>query len=112
MNLNGFLRCLALFVVFACGSSDDRVCPDASCGDYNTQSQAQAAFDADKDCLGELDHDSDGIACEHLTSQGGSPSPGGSSCPTTNNCGCSNKNKDQCGGDCCKWVVGTGCQCK
>jgi len=32
-------------------------------------------------------------------------------CYKTSNCGCSGKNKSNCGGPCCKWVVGTGCVC-
>ena len=99
--LYGLLICL----VTACSPSNDKVCPNKTCADYFTQSEAQAAYDADKDCLGELDNDNDGIACEHL-----SPG-GGSGCPTTNNCGCSNKNKSQCASACCQWIVGTGCRC-
>lgn len=34
------------------------------------------------------------------------------SCPTTANCGCSNKSKAVCPTDpCCQWIVGTGCKC-
>jgi hypothetical protein len=32
-------------------------------------------------------------------------------CPDTAACGCSNKNKDDCGGSCCRWTVGEGCGC-
>lgn len=98
---------MVLLIVFlsGCGSPDTSACPDRKCSDYSSQSQAQAAFDADPDCLGELDHDSDGIACEHLSGNGGT------SCPTTSNCGCSGKKKAECGGPCCKWIVGTGCKC-
>lgn len=103
------LYAIIFFWGLACSSSNDKVCPDKSCADYSTQAEAQAAFDADKDCLGELDHDNDGIACE-LGSPGGGG--GGSGCPTTSNCGCSNKTKDQCASACCQWIVGTGCRCK
>lgn len=101
-----FTICVHLLI--SCNNSDDTMCPDATCDDYVTQVAAQAVYDSNPECLGELDHDSDGIACEHLTTSGG----GGSGCPTTSNCGCSGFNKDQCGGSCCRWIVGTGCKCK
>jgi hypothetical protein len=100
-----------------CSSSDAPECPDKTCDDYTTQAEAQAAFDNDPSCLGELDDDSDGTACEHLLN--GNPpttnpgtNPGTSNCPTTSSCGCSGKNKDACGGPCCKWTTGQGCGCK
>lgn len=112
------MRChhLLLFLTvlcFRCDSASETTCPDKTCSDFATQQAAQAAYDDDKECLGELDHDSDGVACEHLTSGGGSGSGsgGGTGCPTTANCGCSNKTKAQCSGPCCKWIVGTGCRC-
>lgn len=104
---------LCLLAGVRCGSDNNSGCPDRTCSDYATQAQAQAAYDADPDCLSELDHDNDGLACEHLSTGGGSGSGGGTSgCPTTSNCGCSGKNKNQCGGPCCQWIVGTGCRCK
>lgn len=85
--------------------SNRNSCPDTNCSDYQTQNEAQIAFDADRECRGDLDSDNDGIACEHLPSTS-------KDCPTTSNCGCSNKNKSSCESDsCCKWVVGDGCQC-
>lgn len=33
-----------------------------------------------------------------------------SNCHTTSNCGCSGYRKDECGGACCQWVVGSGCR--
>jgi len=94
--------------LLACDSlSDVAKCPTGNCNDYQTQAQAQAAFDADKTCLKNLDVDGDGTACEELFNGGG-----GSNCPTTSNCGCSNKKKDQCSSSCCKWVTGRGCVCK
>jgi hypothetical protein len=93
-------------LMVGCGGSPESACPSADCGNYATQQEAQSAYDADKACLGELDADKDGVACEQLPSNGG-----GSGCPTTSNCGCSNKNKSDCGGPCCRWVVGTGCRC-
>jgi hypothetical protein len=32
-------------------------------------------------------------------------------CHKTANCGCSNKRKAECGGPCCRWIVGQGCSC-
>ena len=105
------IRILILLIVIltACtGEKDPVVCPDATCADFVSQQEAQNAFNANKDCLQQLDDDSDGIACEHLLDGGGS---GG--CPTTSNCGCSNKNKSECESSaCCRWIVGTGCKCK
>jgi hypothetical protein len=99
----------AITLLPGCGGGDDpKVCPDARCANYTTQEQAQAAYDADPQCMDELDNDNDKIACEELAS-GGGPGPG---CPTTANCGCSGKNKDNCVSSCCKWVVGDGCKCK
>lgn len=88
-------------------SSLEAKCPEANCNNYKTHAEAQAAFDADEDCLKILDDDDDGIACEHLIDHGGS-----TGCPTTSNCGCSNKSKSVCESACCKWVVGTGCVCR
>jgi hypothetical protein len=94
-----------LMLFTRCGSEDVTGCPDKTCSDYVTQREAQAAFDNDPDCLGELDNDNDGIACEHLS--GG----GTHGCSTTSNCGCSGKKKSECSGPCCRWIVGTGCRC-
>lgn len=33
-------------------------------------------------------------------------------CNKFSNCGCSGINKKDCGGLCCRWVTGSGCQCK
>jgi hypothetical protein len=100
--------CCVILLDCSCGSADDpKVCPDASCNNYTTQSQAQAAYDADPECMQELDGDKDKIACEELI--GG----GGTNCPTTSNCGCSGMNKSPCESSaCCKWVVNEGCKCK
>jgi hypothetical protein len=91
----------------SCEKQKQALCPDATCANYVTQQEAQDAYDADKECTGELDTDNDGIACEHLSGSGG-----GTGCPATANCGCSNKNQSDCVSACCKWVVGTGCKCK
>lgn len=103
---------ILLLLLTSCGTSESG-CPDATCGQYATQAEAQAAFDRDRDCLGELDHDNDGIACEQLPAGGGSVGSGGGSsgCPTTSACGCSGKKMSACGGPCCKWTVGSGCGC-
>ncbi len=80
-------------------------CRDTNCANYTSQAAAQAAFEADPKCRNDLDRDNDGIACEE---------PGNSvrTCATTSNCGCSNKRKAECENDpCCKWVVGSGCEC-
>ncbi len=80
-------------------------CRDTNCANYTSQAAAQAAFEADPECRNDLDRDNDGIACEE---------PGNSvrTCATTSNCGCSNKRKAECENDpCCKWVVGSGCEC-
>ena len=99
---------IAFFLVgfSECGGSGTTPCPDTDCADYTTQQQAQEAFDADPGCRGDLDADNDGIACEQLPTGSGKDG-----CPTTSNCGCSGKNKSECGGPCCKWVVGEGCKC-
>lgn len=82
-------------------------CIDTNCEDYRSQQEAQRAFEADPECRNDLDHDSDGIACEHLSNENTT-----NNCPTTANCGCSGKRKAQCQQDpCCKWIVGEGCKC-
>lgn len=90
----------------SCGPQKSTPCPDSNCEDYKTQQEAQDAFEADPDCRGDLDADNDRIACEQFTYSGNS---GG--CPTTSNCGCSGKNKSDCGGPCCKWKTGNACEC-
>ncbi|MBT1711959.1 hypothetical protein KK062_27195 [Fulvivirgaceae bacterium PWU5] len=103
-------RAIFLFLLLFthCSTADTPLCPDKTCDDYATQAEAQAAFDADPSCLGELDNDNDGKACEHLT-DGTTP---GTNCPSTSSCGCSGKKKDNCGGPCCEWTTGSGCGCK
>jgi len=101
------------------GSLSNSNCVDTNCIDYSSQFEAQRDFDWDPICRADLDADNDGIACEENqwtdyynsinNSTGGS---NGSGCPTTANCGCSNKSKSQCENDqCCQWIVGTGCKC-
>jgi len=112
-------------VLSTCGDSTnndiDIPCKDTDCKDYFSQSSAQAAFNADRNCRNDLDQDKDGTACEEpgneVSSSGsgsgssGSGSSGG--CPTTSACGCSGKNKTPCQNDpCCKWTTGKGCGCK
>jgi hypothetical protein len=41
-----------------------------TCADFETQEEAQAAFDADPEGLGDLDADDNGIACEELLESG------------------------------------------
>lgn len=99
---------LIIFIFISCDkdpSTSTTPCVDTNCSDYTSQAAAQAAFNADPDCRGDLDADNDGIACEE---------PGNSvtTCPTTANCGCSGLNKTPCEASvCCKWVVGSGCEC-
>lgn len=122
VNTKAMLRTVILLILLmmGCGSPDHTPCPTRTCNDYKTQAEAQVAFDKNKQCLGELDNDNDGIACEHLpagttgggTGTGGTGSGSGSGCPTTAACGCSGKTKAQCSGPCCKWTVGSGCGCK
>ena len=95
----------SVVLMFGCSTSEHG-CPQKTCNDYATQQEAQTAYDADKTCLKNLDNNSDGVACENLSSGSGS------GCNGTANCGCSNKTKNQCASTCCKWIVGTGCVCK
>ena len=108
---------VSLFILCSCNK-----CKDKNCSDYSTQAEAQAAFESDRECYGDLDHDNDGIACESnagyspsstsSTSQNTTPSTS-SPCPTTAKCGCSGYNKADCPTDpCCKWTSGAGCGCK
>ena len=106
------LLLIILITLFSCTTDDDMKdikdanCIDTNCIDYTSQAKAQAAFDADPECRNDLDRDHDGIACEE---------PGNSvaDCPSTSNCGCSGHNKAPCKSDpCCKWIVGSGCECK
>lgn len=86
-------------------------CEKTNCANYNSQREAQAAFNLDPECRKNLDHDNDGFACEEPGNDV-TPKPT-TSCATTANCGCSGKNKSPCQNDpCCKWIVGDGCQCK
>ncbi len=45
---------------------EDTAATEATCADFATQEDAQAAFDADPDGLQSLDPDGNGIACEEL----------------------------------------------
>lgn len=110
--------------VIACSSSAPEGCPKKNCKDFLSQQAAQVAFEGDKKCFRNLDHDDDDEACEDEFATGGNANPGTggggggtvtptpSNCPTTSSCGCSGKNKSACGGACCKWTVGSGCGCK
>lgn len=100
---------LMMMLMFSCAQDESYSalpCIDTNCADYTSLIDAQNAFNADPDCRGDLDADNDGIACEE---------PGNSvtSCPTTSSCGCSNLNKTPCQANvCCRWIVGSGCDCK
>ncbi len=101
---------ITLSITISCSKSEEEfdlssICRDTNCANYTSQPAAQAAFNADPECRNDLDRDNDGIACEE---------PGNSvrTCVTTSNCGCSNKRKVECEKDpCCRWVVGSGCEC-
>ncbi len=102
---------IAMIFLSCSSSSDDQMddtsnyCRDTNCANYTSREAAQAAYDADPECRGDLDADNDGLACEE---QGNTVK----TCSSTSNCGCSNKNKTPCQSDpCCKWVVGEGCSC-
>jgi len=103
---------LLAVVLSTCGdssSSNATPCKDTDCRDYFSQASAQADFNADPKCRNDLDQDKDGTACEEPGNQV-SVKP---TCPTTNACGCSGKNKAPCEADpCCKWTTGKGCGCK
>ncbi|MGO4773662.1 excalibur calcium-binding domain-containing protein [Flavobacterium sp. W22_SRS_FK3] len=47
-------------------SNSNSNCPTKTCGDFTSQSQAQATFNRDRSCYKNLDADGDGIACESL----------------------------------------------
>jgi hypothetical protein len=112
MNKVKFYVLLFIVVLFQeCSSDREGIeCPDANCAHYGTQAEAQAAYDADPECMAGLDNDHDQIACEHISGSGGGG--GNNNCHTTANCGCSNKNKSECTGVCCQWIVGEGCKCR
>ena len=104
------LLLLFFFFIISCGVETDLAstipCVDTNCADYTSQAAAQAAFDANPDCRGDLDADNDRIACEE-------PGNNVTICPPTANCGCSGKNKSPCQiAPCCRWIVGEGCKCK
>ncbi len=107
-----FVFCALTITLISCSKTENEPmemevspCFDTNCSDYTSQAAAQLAFDADPDCRGDLDADNDGIACEE-------PGNGVTICPTTSNCGCSNKSKAECeASPCCRWIVGEGCYC-
>ncbi|GAA5037826.1 hypothetical protein GCM10011506_35970 [Marivirga lumbricoides] len=105
-NLSILIVICSIFILLSCQVEDKEQCPTSKCSDYTTQQDAQAAFNANRLCYSDLDSDNDGTACEHLPSRDNN-----NGCPTTANCGCSGKNKNECGGPCCQWIVGTGCKC-
>lgn len=53
---------VTLLIAMSCEDSSD--C-DSNCSDFSSQAAAQAAFDANRSCLSNLDRDNDGIACEN-----------------------------------------------
>ena len=74
MKKSQLLLTLLLGLVSSCDSPVG--CVDTNCSDYATHEQAQAAYEADPDCHGDLDRDHDGIACESLPRESGkAPNP-------------------------------------
>ncbi|MGB3467342.1 MAG: hypothetical protein WBA74_18810 [Cyclobacteriaceae bacterium] len=107
---------IALTPLVGCAPEDGRICRDTNCEDYRSQMAAQADFENDPDCHGDLDGDNDGIACEQYFIDN-DPEPDHDpdikpDCPKTSNCGCSKKRKSECASDCCQWIVGKGCKCR
>ena len=101
-----FFNFIIILLMFAACSTKEETCVKTNCADYTSHNTAQAAFDSNPECHGDLDADNDGIACEE---------PGNSitNCQNTSNCGCSGLNKSPCQASvCCKWIVGDGCECK
>jgi hypothetical protein len=77
-NNNGCVILILLFTAFSsilsCSESSDSSeknstlgCPTKTCGDFTSQTQAQATFNNNKSCYKNLDADGDGIACENLS---------------------------------------------
>lgn len=104
-------RTLIFYILLAglagCNESPDTTCIDKNCSDYSTQSAAQADFELYPECRNDLDADNDSIACEQWFGEDEVPDD----CPTTANCGCSNRRKAECESNCCRWVIGQGCRC-
>jgi len=80
-----FIASILLGLIFSCSESSDAVntddissstgnssnssnsyCPTKTCGDFKTQTQAQATFDSNRSCYKNLDGDGNGRACESL----------------------------------------------
>jgi hypothetical protein len=61
-----FIASILLGLIISCSESSDSNCPTKTCGDFTTQSQAQATFDSDRSCYKNLDGDGNGRACESL----------------------------------------------
>jgi hypothetical protein len=76
---NGCLLMLIILfsLAISCSESSDSAsetsnttnssCPTKTCGDFSTQTQAQATYNSNKKCYKILDSDGDGIACENLS---------------------------------------------
>ena len=58
----GLIMIVMLLIAMSCEDSFD--C-GSNCSDFSSQATAQAAFDANRSCLANLDRDNDGIACEN-----------------------------------------------
>lgn len=55
-----FIVLLSSFFLVTC----EKPCEKKNCSDFSSQQEAQAAYDDNPDCYGNLDRDNDGIACE------------------------------------------------
>ncbi|WP_258098664.1 hypothetical protein [Marinoscillum pacificum] len=106
------LTLIIVIVLISCTETEPP-CFDTNCADYESRAAAQADYEANPECRSDLDRDNDGKACEdYFRSNDGGTGSNGGGCPTTANCGCSNKKKADCASACCQWVVGSGCKCK
>lgn len=63
---------ITISAILSCSDSSDANsssvsnCPTKTCGDFSSQSQAQAAYNSNRSCYKNLDNDGDGIVCENL----------------------------------------------
>ena len=61
-----FLLFIVSILLFVGCNDDGDGCGSKNCSDFDTQPEAQAAFDGNPGCYGNLDRDDDGIPCESL----------------------------------------------
>ena len=69
---NGCMLLILAFIAFSSiiscseSSSSESNCPTKTCGDFKTQTDAQATYNSNKECYKNLDRDGNGKACESL----------------------------------------------